>query len=93
MTPYTPNFFDEVVASPGQIEVSFSPADRKDTNFRLEFFDRYMQWDIVKMNQKENPDTPKTIVDLTTSSDVSTLSNGTEVLPVTRTLDSVDNTD
>lgn len=49
LLPRAPDFFHEIVASPGQIEVSIYPANPEDRNFRLEFFDKYLEFDRVSM--------------------------------------------
>jgi hypothetical protein len=48
--PRAPDFFHELVTSPGQMEVSFAPAAKTDTSFRLEFFDKYLEWDRVALS-------------------------------------------
>lgn len=63
--PYAPNYFSESVASPGQIELSFAPASPDDTDFRLEFFDKYLEWDRVKLSGNDDAATPRTVIDLT----------------------------
>lgn len=49
LLPRAPDFFHEIIASPGQMEVSFSPSIPEETSFRLEFFDRYLEWDRVTL--------------------------------------------
>lgn len=90
--PVAPNYFHESVASPGRIEVSFSPANPNDSSFRLEFFDRYMEWDRVAIDGRESTDTPRTIIDLTTTQEVVVRQDGVEATQVDRYLKSVDNT-
>jgi hypothetical protein len=62
--PEAPNYFEEVVASPGQIEIDFSPAQKTQQAFRLEFFDRYLEWDSDHLDRNNPQESPKTIVDL-----------------------------
>lgn len=84
--PKAPNFFFEQRASPGEMEVSWSPARLSDDAFRLEFFDRYLEWDTVKIDGHDDTNTPRTIIDFTVSP---TLSGGESVTPVLRSLEDV----
>lgn len=88
LRPLAQNYFSESVASPGQIELSFSPADSSALEFRLEFFDKYLEWDAVKISGNDNPATPRTIIDMTVSP---TIENSTSMstIPVLRSLQSV----
>lgn len=61
--PRAPNFFHELPSSPGQIEIEFSPASQTERLFRLEFFDRYLEWDSVA-GRSDDPSTPRTTIDL-----------------------------
>jgi hypothetical protein len=47
------------------MEVSFAPAEKSDTSFRLEFFDKYMEWDRVKLSGSDDVSTPRTVIDMT----------------------------
>lgn len=70
------------------MEVSFSPADAREKSFRLEFFDRYIEWDRVTIDGKDSSDTPRTVIDMTTTAEISR-SDGIEVTPVERYLKKV----
>lgn len=72
------------------MEISFAPANPNDSSFRLEFFDRYMQWDQVAIDGRDSGDTPRTVIDLTTTQEV-VHQDGMEVTPVERYLRSVSN--
>lgn len=88
--PEAPNYFTETVASPGEIELSFSPADMRDTAFRLEFFDRYTEWDLTRIGAHDEESVPRTTIDLSVS-DASrdTMQGGISVHPLSRALSSV----
>ena len=88
LMPHAPDFFHESVASPGQIEVSFAPARSSDRDFRLEFFDRYLEWDRVKLSGSDDPATPRTIVDMTVSPEIISAWDISRS-PVLRSLESV----
>lgn len=57
----------------------------------MDFFDRYMEWDRVAIDGKDNIDTPRTVIDMTTTQEV-VPQDGMEVTPVERYLKSVQNT-
>jgi hypothetical protein len=88
--PEAPNYFTEMVASPGEIELSFSPADVSDTAFRLEFFDRYTEWDLTRIGAHDEEDTPRTTIDLyTPDASRDAMQGGISVHPLSRALSSV----
>ena len=66
LLPSAPNYFHELVASPGQIDISFTPARASDRSFRLEFYDRYKEFDQIKIKNAETGDTPRTVIDMMT---------------------------
>jgi hypothetical protein len=66
LLPESPNFFSEQISTPWQISIDFSAADPADTTFRLEFYDRYLEWDKTRLRGEDSPDTPRVVVDLST---------------------------
>jgi len=88
LTPRAPDFFDESIATPNQIGLSFSPAHLLDREFRLEFFDRYLEWDRAQINGSDDRESPRSIVDLTVDP-VPTSVTGMTITPVLRSLESV----
>lgn len=94
LVPEAPNFFQEFSASPGQIELNFSAAKNQDKQFRLEFFDRYTEWDLLHINAHDEKNIPRSIVDIITE-DVShdTSADGITVHPLERSLDKISGTD
>ena len=88
LVPRAPDFFHESVASPGQMELSFAPANPADTSFRLEFFDKYLEWDRNQLAGNDDPNTPRVVIDLTTTS-FPTLTENYSVTPVNRVLEDV----
>ena len=92
--PEAPNFFDEVISRPGEITLNFSPAVSGDSEFRLEFFDRYMEWDLAHLRSEDAEDTPRTIVDLEAVNPVHDMDfDGITVHPLSHFLESVSDTD
>lgn len=86
--PSAPNFFHEVPTSPGRVEINFAPTHTDDQSFRLEFFDRYTEWDRYQLTgEKVQEDTPKTVVEMVTQdpTDVQS-SEDLELSPVSRVI-------
>ena len=88
LIPRSPDFFHESIASPGQMELSFAPANPSDTSFRLEFFDKYLEWDSVLLSGNDDRATPRTIVDMTVVPQTITTPSFS-VSPVNRSLEDV----
>jgi hypothetical protein len=88
LMPRAPNFFHELVSSPGQIELSFAPAHPADGDFRLEFFDRYLEWDKRALSWNDDPNSPRTVVDMTVSEEPTATSDFSSS-PVRRSLENV----
>lgn len=92
LVPRAPDFFHESVASPGQMELSFAPANPSDTSFRMEFFDKYLEWDRSQLAGNDDPGTPRVVVDMTTTS-LPTVSGNISTTPVNRSLEDVSSPD
>jgi hypothetical protein len=92
LIPRSPDFFHETLASPGQMELTFSPANQADTSFRLEFFDKYLEWDRVMVSWNDDAATPRIIIDMTVSA-IPTATNDYSVSPVGRSLQEVSSPD
>ena len=90
LLPETLNFFHENVSSPGEVYISFQKADPDDSSFRLEFFNRYLEWDRVGLNGSDFSDTPRSVIDLTQSDDTlsTTVTPDYSESPITRSLES-----
>lgn len=73
LVPSAPNFFEETEATPGQLHVSFVPASPEDTDFRLEFFDRYIEWDHADIGIHDESVRPRSIIDFATNQVPTTL--------------------
>lgn len=92
LIPRSPDFFHESIASPGQMELSFAPANPSDTSFRLEFFDKYLEWDTVLLAGNDDIATPRTVIDMTVVPLAITTPSFT-VSPVNRSLENVSSPD
>lgn len=62
--PSAPNFFHESLNTPWNLSVTFSPASPTESSWRMEFFDRYIEWDAIAIGVHDEKITPKRIVDL-----------------------------
>lgn len=45
--PITPNFFHEVTSTPKTLSITFTPATPTETEWRMTFFNRYIEWDML----------------------------------------------
>lgn len=64
LIPEAPNFFHEVVSSPREINLDFSPARVNDRGYRLEFFDHYTEWDLTHIGIHDEKAIPRSFVDI-----------------------------
>lgn len=76
--PTSPNYFHENMSTPGNISVTFSPASDRETSWRMEFFDRYLEWDMLDMKKHTEALSPKRIIDLELSKDASIQSSSSD---------------
>lgn len=53
--PTVPNHFNEELSTPKELHVTFAEAAPNVTGYRIEFFDRYMEWDMVSMGKSTQP--------------------------------------
>jgi hypothetical protein len=85
--PEAPNFFDGVVARPGQIDLDFSPARSEDRVFRLEFFDRYSEWELIDIDAHDEELVPRSVVDIMVDDESRiTETDGIMIVPMERSL-------
>jgi hypothetical protein len=47
LPPYVPNYFHEDISTPTHLSYTFVPASRDEREWRMEFYDRYTEWDRV----------------------------------------------
>jgi hypothetical protein len=62
--PYVPNYFSENLATPKNLNFSFVPASPNETEWRVEFYDRYIEWDHVDIGDHNPITAPKTTIDM-----------------------------
>lgn len=43
-SPFIPNYFDQNFSTPSQLNISFEPADPDALQWRMEFYDHYLDW-------------------------------------------------
>jgi hypothetical protein len=89
--PSAPNFFHESLNTPESLLVTFSSAKTSEQGWRMDFYDRYLEWDAVDIGSHDEALTPKRTVDLftSTSSVPVNSSQGFDIVPVKRSLDRV----
>lgn len=62
--PTTPDYFHESVSSPKKIGFTFSSAQENLNLFRLEFFERYLEWDMRKLSLSDDIKSPRYLSDI-----------------------------
>lgn len=62
--PYVPDYFQDNFSTPKSLSFTFTPAYTDETEWRAEFYDRYIEWDHVKIGSDNPISTPKTIIDM-----------------------------
>lgn len=63
-SPYIPDYFHENLSNPKNLNFSFVPSSQDETEWRVEFFDRYLEWDHVDIGNHDERETPKSIIDM-----------------------------
>jgi hypothetical protein len=62
--PYVPDYFRENLSTPKNLNFSFVPASVDETEWRAEFYDRYIEWDHVDIWDHNPVTSPKTTIDM-----------------------------
>ena len=47
LAPFVPDYFHENRSTPKNLNFSFIPASHDETEWRAEFYDRYIEWDQI----------------------------------------------
>jgi len=47
LVPYVPDYFHENLSTPKDLNFSFVPSSQNETEWRVDFFDRYIEWDYL----------------------------------------------
>lgn len=69
--PTAPNFFRQQFSTPNKLSLQFAPIDSvKEGIWRMEFFDRYMEWDLLDRWVHSEKTTPKRVIDFVRSNNV-----------------------
>ncbi len=74
------------------MELSFAPANASDTSFRLEFFDKYLEWDSVLLAGNDDIGTPRVVIDMTASA-LPQVSDEMSISPINRSLEDISSPD
>ena len=64
LDPYVPNYFASDVSTTQNINFSFRPTDPAERQWRLDFYDRYIEWDEERAGNHKPEFSPMTTVDL-----------------------------
>ncbi len=59
-----PDYFHENLSTPKNLNFSFVPAYSDETSWRLEFYDRYTEWDHVDIGDHDPRISPKMTIDM-----------------------------
>lgn len=87
--PEVANNFRQLLSLPSEMNISFQNTVSNEKEWRMEFYDAYIEWDNISVNPKRQ--TPKTIVDLFVHQKFENFENGIRKLPVARSLRSGQN--
>lgn len=61
--PSAPDFFHEDASIPNTLTLSYHGAVDTESVWRVDFYDRYLEWDILDQGNHEEEDTPRHIVE------------------------------
>jgi hypothetical protein len=88
--PYIPDYFHEEISTPKNLNFSFTPSLADETEWRMEFYDRYTEWDRVDIGTHMDTTAPKALLDMfLTESPVTSANPGILTTRVRRSLTSV----
>lgn len=84
--PEVANNFMQVLSTPSELNVSFQNTVPNETQWRMEFYDKYLEWDRMDIQPSEYNTIARTTVDLLLNDDFGEYQNGMRSLPVARYL-------
>ena len=88
--PYIPDYFHEEISTPKNLNFSFTPSLSDETEWRMEFYDRYTEWDRVDIGTHIDASAPKALLDMfLTEPPIISKNTGILVTRVRRSLTSV----
>jgi hypothetical protein len=64
LDPYVPDYFHASISTPRNLSFSFVSPSQTETEWRAEFYDRYMEWDHVDIGDHIPMTAPKTTIDM-----------------------------
>jgi hypothetical protein len=62
--PTAPDFFHEGVSVPGTFSLSYNASTDPEAVWRVDFYDRYLEWDMLDQDEHNEDETPRQIVEL-----------------------------
>ena len=87
--PEVPNNFVQVLSTPSELNVSFRNTLPDEREWRLEFLEKYTEWDRAAIDKNLEKSLPKTVVDLFVQNNFSDFdNNGMRSMPINRYISS-----
>lgn len=62
--PYVPDYFHENVSTPKELNFSFISTSQEEKEWRVDFFDQYIEWDYIDIWNHDPIISPKTTIDM-----------------------------
>ena len=81
--PSAVNHFNQVLSSPSELNITFRNTIPDQREWRLEFYDRYMEWDREAIGTSTPTTAPKTVIDLFAEETTPPVVSGTDVVHTT----------
>lgn len=91
--PEVANNFMQMLSTPSELNISFENTVPGEKEWRLDFFDKYLEWDRIDINNRLATELPRTTLDLVLRTDFGEFQDGVCSLPVSRYLISGQNAD
>lgn len=86
--PEVANNFDQTLSTPSELNMSFVNTVPNEKEWRLEFFDKYLEWDKIAIDNDLYNSLARTTVDLVLNPDFGEFQNGIRQMSVARYLNS-----
>lgn len=88
--PEVVNNFGQVFSTPSELNISFENTIPNETEWRMEFYDKYLEWDYATLDNDVYNNSPRAIVDMMLSTDFQKLQNHDNIRykPVARYIES-----
>jgi hypothetical protein len=92
--PTSPNFFHEIASSPKSLNITFTPSNLDQKEWRLSFYDSYIERDMIPLGLHDSKSVPERVIDFYTEEQNDTISeNIYEVSPLLRSIEQISDKD